>query len=202
MRTSLALLLAIAALSSCRVSKDPFRNTARQLQNGRLQEDTSWVYQLPYKDGSSHLVLQGYFSRLSHRNRAALDFAMKKGTEIYAARGGVVIRLQEQHNKGGWNRKYRQYANMVVIQHEDGTRAGYWHLAQNGVLVNLGDTVKTGQLIAISGKTGYSATPHLHFMVWKNVGSRWIQVPTRFMTRKGPSYLRPLRWYRNKNKPR
>lgn len=172
------------------------RHTARMLQKGRLQDDTSWVYQLPYAPGKSHRLLQGYFSRLSHRNRAALDFKMPAGTPIHAARGGVVVRLQEQHDKGGWNRKYRQYANLLVIQHEDGTRGGYWHLKKDGVVVNLGDTVQTGQLIAYSGKTGYSATPHLHFMVWKSFDGRWTQVPTRFATSKGPRYLRPLRKYR------
>lgn len=182
---------------ACSASKDPARTRARQLQNGTLREDTSWVYRLPYKESGSYLVLQGYFSRMSHRNRAALDFKMRPGTPVHAARAGVVMRLMEQHNKGGWNRKYRQYANFLVIEHEDGTRAGYWHLMKDGVAVNLGDTVRTGQLIAYSGKTGYSATPHLHFMVWKSLGGRWTQVPTRFQTKKGPQYLRPLRWYRN-----
>ncbi len=201
MKGVIAALAVIAAFTSCAVSKDPQRKTAILLQKGKLRDDTSWVYALPYKPGTSHLLVQGYFSRLSHKNRAALDFRMRKGTGIYAARGGVVIRLQEQNDKGGWNRKYRQFANMVVIEHDDGTRAGYWHLQKDGVLVNLGDTVKTGQLIGLSGKTGYSAMPHLHFMVWKSSSGRWTQIPTRFMTSKGPKYLRPLRKYRNKKSP-
>jgi murein DD-endopeptidase MepM/ murein hydrolase activator NlpD len=190
-----AAILVIAACTSCSVSKDPQRKTARLLQKGKLREDTSWVYALPYKEGGSHLLVQGYFSRLSHKHRAALDFKMKKGTEIYAARGGVVARMVKHNNKGGWNRKFRQYANLVVIDHADGTRAGYWHLQKEGVFVNVGDTVKAGQLIGLSGKTGYTATPHLHFMVWKNNNGNWRQVPTRFMTKKGPRYLRPMHWY-------
>ena len=88
---------------------------------------------------------------------------------------------------------------MVVIQHEDGTRAGYWHLQQNGVLVNVGDTIKQGQPIALSGKTGYSAIPHLHFLVWTNKNGQWQQIPTRFRTAGGNKYLRPFRSYKNKN---
>ena len=191
----------MVAFASCSVSKDPQRKTARLLQKGKIKEDTSWVYHLPYKEGTSHLVIQGYFSRFSHKNRAAIDFKMRKGTEVYAARDGVVIRMVKHNNKGGWNRKYRQYANMIVIQHSDGTRAGYWHLKQDGAFVNVGDTVRTGELIGLSGKTGYSATPHLHFMVWKNTNGNWQQVPTRFLTKKGAKYLRPLRWYRNKQAP-
>ncbi|HEX6915650.1 MAG TPA: M23 family metallopeptidase [Chitinophagaceae bacterium] len=193
--------LVYVLLLSCSAGKDPRREQARQLQRGVLTEDTSWVYRLPYAEGSSHLVLQGYFSRFSHRNRAALDFKMKRGTPVLAARGGVVIRLQEQNDKGGWNRKFRQFANYIVIAHSDSTNAGYWHLRKNGAVVNLGDTVKAGQLIGYSGNTGYTTTPHLHFMVWKRRGNNWTQVPTRFMTNKGAAYLRPLRWYRNGKKP-
>ncbi len=187
----------ILFISGCYVSHDPMRNTAIQLQKGKLTEDTSYVYSLPYRKGSSHLLIQGYFSNFSHKNRAALDFKMKKGTKIYAARGGTVTRLEEQHNKGGRNKKYRKDANLVVIHHDDGTNAGYWHLQQNGVLVNIGDTVNQGQLIALSGKTGYTFIPHLHFIVWTNKNSHWQQVPTRFLTSKGIKYLRPLRKYRN-----
>jgi murein DD-endopeptidase MepM/ murein hydrolase activator NlpD len=195
-KTGIFLIISFV-LTSCSVSKDPQRKTARLLQQGKLKEDTSWIYQLPYKPGTAHRLIQGYFSRFSHKNRAALDFKMKKGTEVFAARDGVVVRLQEQNDKGGWNKKYRTYANFVVIEHSDGTRAGYWHLQKDGVLVNMGDSVKTGQLIALSGNTGYSATPHLHFMIWKSNNGRWTQIPSRFMTKKGARYLRPLRRYKH-----
>ncbi|MEP6846892.1 MAG: M23 family metallopeptidase [Panacibacter sp.] len=167
------------------------------MQKGKITEDTSYVYSLPYARGTSHLLIQGYFSSFSHKNRAALDFKMKPGTEVYAARDGIVIRLEEQHDKGGRNKKYRKDANLVVIQHDDGSKAGYWHLQKNGVLVNMGDTVHRGQLIALSGKTGYTFLPHLHFIVWTNKNGGWQQVPTRFQISKGIKYLRPFRKYRN-----
>lgn len=192
-----SMIVMILAFTSCAVSKDPLRKTARLLQKGKLQEDTSWVYQLPYEPGTAHRLIQGYFSRFSHRNRAALDFKMRKGTRITAARDGVVVRMQEQNDKGGWNRKFRRFANFVVIEHNDGTRAGYWHLQKDGVLVNLGDSVKAGQVIALSGNTGYSATAHLHFIVWKSANGTWTQIASRFMTRKGPKYLKPMRRYKH-----
>lgn len=196
----LFFLISLAFWAGCvsRAGNDPQRTTARLLQKGKIKEDTSWVYSLPYEKGTAHLLVQGYFSSFSHKNRAALDFKMKQGTKILAARDGIVIRLEERNNKGGGDKKYRQYANLVVIEHADGTKAGYWHLQQNGVLVNLGDSVKKGQVIALSGKTGYSAFPHLHFLVWTNDYGTWQQVPTRFMTSKGPRYLRPFRCWRNK----
>jgi murein DD-endopeptidase MepM/ murein hydrolase activator NlpD len=193
-----SLFIFAITLTGCVATNSPQRKAARGLQKGRITDSTSYVYELPYKTGSSHLIVQGYYSAYSHKNRAAIDFKMKKGTEITAARSGVVVRLKEDSNEGGLNKKYRQSANLVVIQHDDGTRAGYWHLQQNGVLVNLGDTVKQGQVIALSGKTGYAALPHLHFLVWTNKNGQWQQMPTRFRTADGNKYLRPFKSYKNK----
>jgi murein DD-endopeptidase MepM/ murein hydrolase activator NlpD len=146
------------------------------------------------------LVVQGYFSHFSHKERAALDFKMKRGTKILAARDGVVVRVKEDGNKGGLNKKYRPYGNNIVIQHADGSRAGYWHFQHNGALVNVGDSVKKGQVIALSGKTGYTAFPHLHFLVWTfNKRGDWQQVPTRFQTSKGIKYLKSMKKYRSTN---
>lgn len=190
---------AVFFLLSCSASKDPMRQKFRNLQKGKIKDDTSYVYTLPYQKGKSLFILQGYFSRLTHKNRVALDFKMKKGTRITAARSGIVIRIKEDGTRGGLKSKYRPHGNQVVIQHEDGTRAAYWHLQYNGALVNVGDTVQTGQVIALSGKTGFSALPHLHFFVWKSsVNGQWQQVATRFQTKKGPRYLRPFRFYRNR----
>ena len=198
-KTIISFIAVVILFSSCVTSRTPEQNHARQLQKGKLTEDTSYVYDLPYATNSSHFLIQGYYSALSHKQRAALDFVMKRGTKILAARDGVVVRLKEDSNKGGWSKKNLSKANYVIIQHADGTRSGYWHLQQNGVLVNLGDSVKAGQLIALSGKTGYAAMPHLHFMVWRVTSGTWQQIPTRFLTSKGTRYLKPFKRYRKKD---
>lgn len=187
-------------LAGCYISKNPLRKEVKLLQKGIIKDDSSYVYALPYENNTSHWLIQGYFSHFSHKERAALDFKMKRGTKVLAARDGIVVRVKEDGNKGGLNKKYRPFGNNIVIQHDDGSRAGYWHLQYQGVLVNTGDSVKKGQVIALSGKTGYTALPHLHFLVWSfnNLGE-WQQVPTRFQTSKGIKYLRPLRRYRSAN---
>lgn len=192
------VFISIIFLASCSLSKDPQRRQVQLFQKGKVTEDTSYIYWLPYAEGTTHRLVQGYFSKHSHKNRAALDFKMKPGTPIHAARDGIVTRLTEENSKGGWDRKYRQYANLVIIQHSDGSRAGYWHLQQNGILVNIGDTVKKGQLIALSGKTGFTAFPHLHFIAWRSGGGG--PIGTRFLTSKGVKYLRPLRSYKSTHK--
>lgn len=192
-------LLSLLAIG-CTVSKNPLRKEVKMLQKGSLKDDSSYVYGLPYERNTSHLLIQGYFSHFSHKERAALDFKMKRGTKILAARDGIVVRVKQDGNKGGLNKKYRPYGNNIVIQHFDGSRAGYWHLQYNGSLVKVGDSVKQGQPIALSGKTGYTALPHLHFLVWAfNARGDWQQIPTRFQTSKGIKYLRAMRKYRSTN---
>jgi murein DD-endopeptidase MepM/ murein hydrolase activator NlpD len=193
------LLFFIVSLSACSVSKNPLRKEVKLLQKGKMIDDSSYVYALPYEEGRSHLIVQGYFGVFSHKERAALDFKMKRGTKITAARAGVVVRVKEDGDKGGWNRKYRQYGNNIVIQHADGSRAGYWHLQKDGAIVNVGDSVKQGQVIALSGKTGYAAMPHLHFLVWNfDKRGQWQQVPTRFQTSKGIKYLKAWKTYKGR----
>ena len=191
-------LVLLISLTNCSVSKNPLRKQVRLLQKGVIRDDSSYVYALPYEQGKAHLLVQGYFGHFSHKERAALDFRMKKGTKIMSAREGIVVRVKEDGDRGGWNKKFRPFGNNIVIQHPDGSRSGYWHLQRNGALVNVGDTVKKGQPIALSGKTGYAAIPHLHFLVWNfDKTGQWQQVPTRFQTSRGIKYLRPMRKYLN-----
>jgi murein DD-endopeptidase MepM/ murein hydrolase activator NlpD len=193
----LFLILAVQLFfCSCTVSSNPLRTEIKDLQKGKRKDDTSFVYQLPFEAGKKRLIVQGYFGAFSHKERAALDFKMPKGTKVLAARDGVVIRLRKDGNKGGLKSEYRQYGNFIVIQHADNSRSGYWHLQKDGVLVNVGDTVKQGQHIAWSGNTGYTAFPHLHFIVWASTaGGQWQQVATRFKTKRGIRYLKAWKWY-------
>ncbi len=191
------LLVGVLVATGCAVSKNPLRQQVKLLQKGIIKDDTSYVYALPYEEGKTFRVLQGYFTGFTHRERAALDFNMKRGTKITAARDGVVVRAKEDGTLGGLNKKYRSHGNNIVIQHADNSRAGYWHLQHNGALVNVGDSVKKGQVIAISGKTGFAFVPHLHFLVWTSKDGQWQQVATRFQTSKGIKYLRGWKKYRN-----
>lgn len=191
------LIIVTVVLTSCAATKNPARHQLRLIYKGVIKDDTSYIYVLPYKPGTRHRVIQGYFGVFSHRNRAALDFKMPRGTPVYAARGGVVVRTKQDGRHGGWNKKYRPEGNHIIIEHTDGSRAGYWHLQYNGVAVANGDTVVQGQLIGYSGKTGYAATPHLHFLVWKyDTERKWQPVLTRFQTARAVKYIRAWRSYK------
>ncbi|RYY53002.1 MAG: M23 family metallopeptidase [Chitinophagaceae bacterium] len=184
----LALLLSSTSLFS-QLSDSEIRDR----KSGRYKPDSSFVYALPYKAGSRYLFIQGANSKMSHRNEIAFDFKMKTGSKICAARDGVVVAVKEDSNNGGLKDEFLSEGNHIIIEHSDHSRSLYWHLDFNGVQVNEGDSVRQGQVIGVSGNTGYTAFPHLHFQVMDAAGN---EVLPRFKTKRGIRYLRPGHWYR------
>ncbi|MDG3088062.1 M23 family metallopeptidase [Vibrio hannami] len=89
--------------------------------------------------------------RIMHRG---LDFAVNTGTPIYAPADGV-IEVTRKSNQGS--------GNYLRVSHAYGITSSYSHL--KSFKVQNGDFVKKGDLIAISGNTGMSAGPHLHYEV-------------------------------------
>lgn len=166
----------------------------RDLKGGRVKSDKSYVYCLPYPKGNKHLLIQAYNSSMSHQNEISLDFKMNKGSAVCAARAGVVTAVKEDSDEGGLKDEYLSKGNHIIIKHDDGSEAMYWHLQKDGVLVKPGDSVLQGELIGYSGNTGYSAFPHLHFQVYDKDGKN---IATRFYTKKGVIYLRPGKWYKH-----
>lgn len=124
-------------------------------------------YILPYPEGSSYKLLQGYDGPYGHKGHAEFgyDFQMPIGSPIIAARGGDVVRVVESNNDGT---RVAGEENVVVIKHSDGTFARYYHLTKEGALVSIGMKVAQGGKIALSGDSGASAGPHLHFDVTKD----------------------------------
>jgi murein DD-endopeptidase MepM/ murein hydrolase activator NlpD len=165
----------------------------KDLKTGRIKDNITPIYWLPYKTGNRYLFIQGANSSFSHKNELAYDFKMTKGSTICAARAGVVIALKNDSDRGGLKDEYLADGNHIIIKHSDGSVAQYWHLQLNGTLVNVGDTVQQGQAIALSGNTGYTAFPHLHFQVLDKNNN---EILVRFLTKKGILYIRPGRRYK------
>ncbi len=111
---------------------------------------------------------------------------MPEGTTVCAAREGIVVDLKESSKTGGPDKKYKDEDNYVSIAHADGTISEYHHLKYEGVLVEIGARVTVGQSIGLSGSTGYSTFPHLHFGIYSAVdGSHRQSHRITFMTREG-----------------
>lgn len=85
---------------------------------------------------------------------SGLDFCGRVGTELYAVAPGKVVYTDMLIVRGG----------VLVIDHGWGVYTAYDHLSE--ILVQLGNTVQTGQLIGLGGDTGRSTGPHLHWEVW------------------------------------
>lgn len=154
----------------------------------KARHDDSYLYRLPFKSGETYRIGQTYNGSFSHKGniRYSVDFMMPTDTEVRAARGGRVVQLYEDSDVGGEAEEYKDKSNYVVIEHEDGTFGDYAHLSKNGVLVNIGQRIHEGQLIALSGNTGYSSGPHLHFMVVKvREDGTNVTIPVRFKTKSG-----------------
>lgn len=115
----------------------------------------SWV--TPVKDYklSAHFAQAG--SRWQHKH-SGQDFAVNIGTTVVAAHGGKVVKAGG--NGGGDG---PAYGNAIVINHGNGTFSQYAHLSR--INVKVGQVVKTGQPIALSGNTGNTTGPHLHFEI-------------------------------------
>ena len=156
-----------------------------KLGSSIAKHDEACVYQLPYAPGSKFKVTQGYNGKFSHKgsNRFAIDWQMPEGTEVRAARGGVVVRVKDDSDRGGASLKFDPLNNYVLIRHDDGTLGHYCHLQKGGCRVKVGQTVSTGQVIALSGNTGFSSGPHLHFCVFKAKDGREREsIPVKFST--------------------
>ena len=149
-----------------------------------------YEYDLPFKKGAKYRVIQGYGGLFSHSHIAALDFAMPAGTPVYAAREGVIYNYKDDSDEGGPFSKYKNKANYIIIQHDDGSFGCYWHLQKNGVLVKRGHVSK-GQQIGISGATGLVLRPHLHFSVKLKLNYEMNSfIRTKFKTTKGVILLK------------
>lgn len=149
--------------------------------------DRDYLYRLPFAEGKSVLVSQGYNGEFSHKDVLALDFNVPVGTPVHAARGGVVVTVTERHDRNCTSAKCMDFNNLIILRHSDGTFAEYVHLRKDGAFVDPGDTVVQGQLIGESGNTGFSDGPHLHFAVFQPKMEGRTYLPTRFMVEKYPA---------------
>lgn len=122
------------------------------------------LYVLPYPAGKAYEVFQTYCGPVSHGRdgQMAIDFLMPSGSEVVAARSGVVRRVDDRHGAGG-----RRF-NYIYLEHEDGTSSFYGHLLKGSARVKGREKVDQGQVIALSGSSG-TTLEHLHF----GVASTW-----------------------------
>lgn len=109
--------------------------------------DNEWHYPLP-----GGRVISPYGKR-GGRLHAGTDIKTRPNDSIIAAFDGVVV----------MSKYYSGYGNCIILRHANGLETLYGHNSKN--LVEVGDEVKAGQVIALTGRTGRATTEHLHFEV-------------------------------------
>ena len=126
-------------------------------------------YVLPWEIGKTFTVGQGNCTDGSHslgQIQFAYDINMPIKTKIVAMRSGIVVKVIESFvDLESGTVGLVDEANIINVKHDDGSEAQYVHLTLNGALKNEGDSVDQGEIIALSGNTGKTTGPHLHFQV-------------------------------------
>ena len=123
-------------------------STGNGSHNDKLHYPTDYTdISAGYRDSSTHY-------------HGGVDFPCPSDSSIYAAASGTVILAENAENLN------EGYGNYIIIDHGNGLSTLYAH--NNKLLVNVGDQVSEGQVIALSGSTGNSTGPHCHFEVRVN----------------------------------
>ncbi|MDT0569000.1 M23 family metallopeptidase [Streptomyces sp. DSM 3412] len=147
------------------------------VQTAAAKKAASWVSPVKGYKLSARFAQAGNMWSAKHSGQ---DFAVKSGTAVAAAHGGTVVKAGGNGAGDG-----PAYGNAVVIKHGNGTFSQYAHLSK--VNVKAGQVVKTGQRIALSGNTGNSSGPHLHFEIRTTATYGSAIDPVAFLRTKGVS---------------
>jgi murein DD-endopeptidase MepM/ murein hydrolase activator NlpD len=108
-----------------------------------------------FKPISGGIITSGYGMRWGKMHKG-IDWSCPIGTAVKASCSGKVV-------SAGWS---NGYGYCITIKHSDGTQTRYGHLSK--ILVNTGDSISQGGKIALSGNTGRSTGPHIHFEIIVN----------------------------------
>lgn len=101
----------------------------------------------------------------------AIDIGASDGTPVLAALSGVVSGTGNTDlSRDAQGRQCYSFGKWVMIEHDNGLSTLYSHLS--AIDVTKGQVVSTGQLLGLSGRTGYATGPHLHFGVYATQGTK------------------------------
>lgn len=126
-------------------------NSGKNNNSGSFTTPTGSGYFMKPVSGGS-ISTNGYYS--TGKFHGAIDYAISSGSPVYAAAAGVVMITDNLTSS---------YGTYVVIRHANGMQSYYGHGTRGSICVSPGQIVKKGQQIMLSGSTGNSTGPHLHF---------------------------------------
>lgn len=126
---------------------------------------------LPYPVGKEYICTQGFNNSFSHYGTFSysVDFDMPIGTLVTAVKKGRVVYVVQNFPNGDLTAGHE---NVVIIIHDDTTYSRYSHLTTGGAFVKVNQMVMPGDSVGLSGNSGESNHPHLHFDVTKTFTGR------------------------------
>jgi murein DD-endopeptidase MepM/ murein hydrolase activator NlpD len=139
------------------VQKESFKSISERAGEWKsLMEHMPWItpVSVEYRLGDGFRFRDIHPVLGTPRMHYGQDFSVPYGTEVYATGNGTVI-------ESGWNSG--GFGNYIVIDHGYGIRSTYGHLSN--IRVTKGLNVKRGDMIGLSGSTGTSSGPHLHYQI-------------------------------------
>jgi murein DD-endopeptidase MepM/ murein hydrolase activator NlpD len=166
--------------------------------NSKIDKD--YRYSLPFPKGKRYKIVQSFGGKFSHyktHSRYAIDIGTQIGDTITAARPGTVVFVKEDSKEYCRSSKCADKGNKIIVVHGDGSLGHYVHLDFEGALVDVGERIEDSQPIGISGMTGFTTTPHLHFVLLK-AGS--VSIPFKFKGQKRKK-LKQGRYYKRVHGP-
>jgi len=149
--------------------------TAASVTQAKAATKAAWVDPVTKYTLSASFNQAGTMWSSTHSGQ---DFAVATGTQVVAAHGGTVVKAGPSGAGDG-----SAYGNAIVIKHGNGTYSQYAHLSK--INVKVGQVVTTGQRIALSGNTGNSSGPHLHFEIRTTANYGSAVDPVAFLRSKG-----------------
>lgn len=141
---------------------DTLAEENKSLANIRTGKKSFWTEKFSYPLSQIFVTdVYGYSRKTGEYSIAhkGTDFRAKEGTPVMAMNRGVARVV----------RTYRNYGKIVVVDHGLGLMTFYLHLSK--IKVNEGELVRRGQIIGLSGQTGYALSPHLHLSIRINNNS-------------------------------
>lgn len=172
----IALLASLGGIGPVRATDDytlPFYDPSVALSYG-VDRDSRSCFQ---RDWANVLWADCnlHYGRV-YDGHTGMDYPIALRSPLAAARDGTVVDLFE----GFGTEQFGANGNYVLVSHPDGRRTLYYHLAQNGARVAIGQSVSAGQWIADSGCSGQCYGAHLHFEMQRVIGGRWTHIDPIF----------------------
>jgi murein DD-endopeptidase MepM/ murein hydrolase activator NlpD len=173
-RSSIRLALLTATRPESRWCIPQGSNTPWATPQGAM----AYRYPLPWRGGPFRLSqgANGQYSHFGPKNRTPWTSPCPKARR--SSRRGQALVVKTENSQTG--RGTDPSGNFVRVLHDDGTMGVYLHLKQGSVSVREGQRVTVGSPLALSGNTGNSSGPHLHFVVQRNTGMGLVSIPYRF----------------------